>query len=82
MKKKEVKSKRIIVIGILFSFLFIALVSRLTYIMIVNGSNYKSLALEQLTKTIKIAPRRGSVLDRRGLDLAQSINVYRVDADL
>jgi stage V sporulation protein D (sporulation-specific penicillin-binding protein) len=82
LKIKEVKSKRILVIGILFSFFFTALVGRLAYIMIVNGSKYKSLALEQGTKTIKIAPRRGSVLDRSGLELAQSINVYRVDADL
>jgi stage V sporulation protein D (sporulation-specific penicillin-binding protein) len=82
LKTKKVKIKRILVIGIVLSLLFTALVSRLTYIMIINGSNYKSLALEQGTKTIKIAPRRGSVLDRSGLELAQSINVYRVDADL
>jgi stage V sporulation protein D (sporulation-specific penicillin-binding protein) len=82
LKTKEVKIKRILVIGVVFSFLFAALVSRLTYIMIVNGSNYKTLALEQGTKTIKIAPRRGAILDRSGLELAQSISVYRVDADL
>ena len=47
-----------------------------------NGSNYKMLALQQQTKSITIAPKRGAILDRNGLELASSMNVYRVDADL
>jgi stage V sporulation protein D (sporulation-specific penicillin-binding protein) len=80
--RKKVGRKRIFVIGILFSLVFIALVSRLTYLMIFKGPNYKLLASQQWTKTIEVAPKRGAILDRNGFELALSMNVYRVDADL
>lgn len=70
------------VVSILFSTVFIALVSRLTYLMIINGSNYKQLALKQWTKTIKIAPKRGTIIGKNGSELALSEDVYRVDVDL
>jgi stage V sporulation protein D (sporulation-specific penicillin-binding protein) len=82
LKRKKVRRERIFALGILFSLVFIALVSRLAYLMIFNGSNYKLLASEQWTKTIGIAPKRGTILDRNGLELAISMNVYRVDLDL
>ena len=43
LKRKKMRSKRILVVGILFSIVFMALVSRLIYLMIINGSNYKQL---------------------------------------
>ena len=60
LKRKVIGSKRILVVGILFSIVFMALVSRLIYVMIINGASYKQLALTQWTKTIKTAPKRGS----------------------
>ncbi|MBU3160078.1 penicillin-binding protein 2 [Clostridium frigoris] len=82
MKKRKHKVKRIFGIGIVFSLVFIILVGRLFYVMAINGSNYKTLAVQQQTKSITIAPSRGSILDRNGFDLVLSMNVYRVDADL
>jgi len=82
LKRKKVISKRLLVVSILFSTVFIALVSRLTYLMIINGSNYKQLALKQWTKTIKIAPKRGTIIGKNGSELALSEDVYRVDVDL
>ena len=82
MKTKKVSRERFFVLGILFSLLFIVLISRLAYLMIFNGYNYKLLASQQWSKTIEIAPKRGTILDRNGFELAISMNVYRVDADL
>lgn len=82
MKRKRAKVKRIFFIGVLLFLVFTALVGRLTYLMIFNGPNYKQLALQQWTKTVAVAAKRGSILDRNGLELALSMNVYRVDADL
>jgi len=82
LKRRKPRGKRIFIVGIIFSLVFSALVSRLFYVMALNGSNYKILALQQQTKSIEIAPKRGAILDRNGLDLALSMNVYRVDADL
>lgn len=58
------------------------LVSRMVYLMVINGSNYKQLALNNWTKTIKIAPKRGEIMSRNGSKLALSEDVYRVDVDL
>lgn len=65
-----------------FSIIFMALVSRLIYVMIFNGESYKEQAIKQWTKTIKIAPKRGKILGRNGSELALSADVYRIDADL
>ena len=82
MKRRKPRGKRIFFVGIIFSIVFSTLVGRLIYVMALNGSSYKILALQQQTKSIEIAPKRGVILDRNGLDLALSMNVYRVDADL
>jgi len=81
LKRKKV-SKRLLVIGILFFMIFMALVSRLGYITIINGSDYKQLALKQWTETIKVAPKRGNILGKNGSILALDADVYRVDVDL
>ena len=75
LKKRKVKSKRIFILGIVFSIVFIAIVSRLSYVMIANGSDYKQLALNQWTKTIKMAPKRGTILSKNGSELALSTDV-------
>ena len=81
LKRKKV-SKRLLVIGILFFIIFMALVSRLVYITIINGSDYKKLALKQWTETIKVAPKRGNILGKNGAILALDADVYRIDVDL
>ena len=82
LKRRKPRGKRIFSVGIVFSLVFSILVGRLFYVMAINGSNYKTLAVQQQTKSITIAPSRGGILDRNGLELALSMNVYRVDADL
>lgn len=79
--KSQIK-KRIIVALIGITFLFTALFVRLGYIMIVKHDKYGKMANEQWTSEVKIAAKRGKILDRNGAELAVSANVYRVDFDL
>nr|WP_258879968.1 penicillin-binding protein 2 [Clostridium estertheticum] len=82
MKGKRERGKRILIVALLFSLVFSALVGRMIYLMAINGSKYKSLALEQQTKNIAVPPIRGAILDRNGQELALSMNIYRLDVDL
>jgi len=82
LKKRKPRTKRIFGVGIVFSLVFSILVGRLLYVMTINGSNYKTLAVQQQTKSITLAPSRGAIVDRNGFDLVLSMNVYRVDVDL
>ena len=61
---------------------FLILMVRLSYIMIVKRDEYSSRAEEQWTSEVSIDARRGRILDRNGVELAVSANVYRVDFDL
>jgi len=79
--KVLVKRRMLIVFFILF-ILFLLLVTRLSYVMIVNGKNYKERAILQWTSDVRIEPKRGRILDRNGKELAISANVFRVDLDL
>ncbi|WP_372445281.1 penicillin-binding transpeptidase domain-containing protein [Clostridium estertheticum] len=82
LKGKRERGKRILIVALLFSLVFSALVGRMVYLMAVNGSKYKSLALEQQTKSIAVPPIRGAILDINGQELALSMNIYRLDVDL
>ncbi|WP_373687918.1 penicillin-binding transpeptidase domain-containing protein [Clostridium estertheticum] len=82
LKGKRERGKRILIVALLFSLVFSALVGRMIYLMAINGSKYKSLALEQQTKSIAVPPIRGAILDINGQELALSMNIYRLDVDL
>ncbi|MDZ5252807.1 stage V sporulation protein D [Clostridium sp. LIBA-8841] len=62
--------------------LLAVLVLRLSYIMIFKHKEYGTMAEEQWKNEVKIAAKRGDILDRNGGQLAVSANVYRVDLDL
>ena len=79
--KVVVKRRMLFVFFILF-ILFLLLVSRLSYVMIVKGTDYKERAILQWTSDVRLAPQRGRILDRNGKELAISANVFRVDLDL
>ncbi|WP_298845819.1 penicillin-binding transpeptidase domain-containing protein [Clostridium sp.] len=82
MIKRKPRKKRIFGVCIVFALVFSILLGRLFYVMAINGSNYKTLAVQQQTKSITLAPSRGAIVDRNGFDLVLNINVYRVDVDL
>lgn len=74
--------KRMSLALIVLTCIFALLIIRLSYIMIVKRKDYSARAEEQWTSEVKIDARRGRVLDRHGVELAVSANVYRVDFDL
>lgn len=79
--KVLVKRRMLTVFFILFLLLFL-LVSRLGYVMIVKGKDYKVRAILQWTSDVRIAANRGRILDRNEKELAISANVFRADLDL
>lgn len=81
-RDKALMKKRISLALTTLICLFTLLIIRLSYIMIVKREEYSSGAEEQWTSEVKIDARRGRILDRNGVELAVSANVYRVDFDL
>ncbi|WP_234119950.1 stage V sporulation protein D [Clostridium hydrogenum] len=87
MAKKFLVDKAAIKSRLLGVFLiFIVLICFLFYslfrIMVLMSPKYKAMAIEQWTSEVKIAAKRGEILDRFGQELAVSGNEYRVDLDL
>lgn len=81
-RDKALMKKRISLALTTLICLFTLLIIRLSYIMIVKREEYSARAEEQWTSEVKIDARRGKILDRNGVELAVSANVYRVDFDL
>lgn len=50
--------------------------------MVVKSPEYSAKALKQWTNNLEIPAKRGQILDRNGMDLAVSINAYRLDLDM
>lgn len=87
MKKNNYKDrgqmrKRMTLVIFAITAVFLALIIRLSYIMIAKAPDYAERAEEQWTSEVKIDAIRGKILDRNGKELAVSANVYRVDFDL
>lgn len=79
--KSAMKKRSTFALGFLILLLsFLAV--RLSYIMIVEREEYAAGAEEQWTSEVQIDARRGRILDRNGVELAVSANVYRIDFDL
>ena len=81
-RDKALMKKRMSLALTALTCLFALLIFRLSYIMIVKRGEYSARAEEQWTSEVKIDARRGRILDRNGVELAVSANVYRVDFDL
>ncbi|MBC8062271.1 MAG: stage V sporulation protein D [Clostridiaceae bacterium] len=76
-----IKRRMLIIFSILL-LLFFGLVCRLCYVMIYDSSKLKDAAMEQWTSEVRIDAKRGRILDRNGVELAVSANVYRIDLDM
>ncbi|WPC44809.1 stage V sporulation protein D [Clostridium sp. JS66] len=81
-KKKNKSSKKSFFILVMLIFIFLGLVGRLFYIMHIKSPVYKAKALDQWTNDYEIPARRGRILDRNGMEIAVSMNAYRVDLDM
>ncbi|MDP4117896.1 MAG: penicillin-binding transpeptidase domain-containing protein [Bacillota bacterium] len=65
----------------IFLLAVLVLCGRLFYLQLIRGSELKSMALEQQTKEKEITPKRGTIFDRNGKELAVSATVDTVVAD-
>src|ERR1017187_3227908 len=55
-------------------------VGRLAQLQLAQGARYRARAQRQQERRIELSPRRGSILDREGRDLAVSVEVSSVYA--
>ncbi|HHV96439.1 MAG TPA: PASTA domain-containing protein [Clostridiaceae bacterium] len=67
--------KRLLAVLVLFFLVFIYLAGHTGYIQLVQGQTLKNMAYEQQTRGRVITPKRGTIYDRNGKELAISASV-------
>jgi len=67
--------KRLLAVLIIFSIVFVYLAGHTGYIQLVQGQTLKNMAYEQQTRGRVITPKRGTIYDRNGKELAISASV-------
>lgn len=75
-------SNRYMAVILLTLCLFLGVLGRLFYVVVIAKDNIYAMAQNQISKEIIIPAKRGDILDRNGSLLASSTEAYRVDADL
>ncbi len=66
--------------GLLLLFWGAAVVGRLLQVQIAQGSKYRARAQRQQERRVEVSPRRGSILDRNGRELAVSVDCSSIYA--
>ena len=66
---------RIVMIGTIFGLLFLTVVGRAFYLQILQHENLVKKADKQHQHRVELTPARGSILDRNGTPLAESIHM-------
>ncbi len=80
-RKKSTTNTRIFVSMAVLIVAFALLIGRTAYLQFIRGNELRSLALDQQTKENEITPRRGTIYDCNGKELAVSANVDTVVVD-
>lgn len=73
-----VNKKRLVFALFFICLVFFSLIIRLGWIQIVNGEEYRMLAIRQQTRDVPITARRGAIYDRNGKELAVSVTTFTV----
>lgn len=71
-------TKRFVATICIITVLFIALITRIFYIQIINGKHLQALAAEQWLRDLPLASKRGEIIDCNGVSLATTITTYDV----
>ncbi|MFA7636796.1 MAG: hypothetical protein WCX81_03435, partial [Monoglobales bacterium] len=79
-KKSNMNIRILLSVGVLV-LCFTVLACRTAYLQFIRGNELRQLALDQQTKENEITPRRGTIYDRSGKELAVSANVDTVAVD-
>jgi cell division protein FtsI (penicillin-binding protein 3) len=72
---------RVVVMGGVFVALLVCVFARATQLQVQETAKLKGLAEDQYVRAIEIPARRGDVVDRRGVPLAQSVEVDSIWVD-
>ncbi len=73
--------KRVKVFGTLAALTATALVGRLAYVQLINGPQLAEQARQLRTNTVELVAERGSITDRNGVAVAESVTRYKIFAD-
>ena len=73
------KARLYILLGFLL-FWFLVICGRLVWLQVVNYGDYTQRAAKQQQRSIEVSPVRGNIYDRRGNELAMTVNVDSVFA--
>ncbi len=80
-EKQYIFSRRALIFGGMQLAAFSALAARLYYLQFINAEKYQTLSENNRIKLQLIAPPRGNILDRNGIQLAGSETNYRLFID-
>ena len=68
--------RKLLIVLISITFFFCAVIFRVGFIQIVNGANLQSKAVSQWTRDLPLEARRGAIVDRNGIVLADTSTLY------
>ena len=71
-------NKRLLALFLLVTFFLCALITRLLYLQVINGSNLRERAYEQWLRDLPLTASRGNILDRNGAVIASSYTTYDI----
>ncbi len=71
------RTREIIFAGIIFLFLFLV-VLKLFEMQVLNFNEYQRMAIVSSSQVIPLSPRRGTIYDRNGVKIAESVNSIAV----
>ncbi|HET7892969.1 MAG TPA: penicillin-binding protein [Candidatus Angelobacter sp.] len=73
-------NKRLFILAGFFAFWFLAICGRLVWLQVVDYGEYTQRAVRQQQRSIDVSPVRGNIYDRRGNELAMTVQVDSVFA--
>lgn len=76
----QIPNKRLYILLGFLLFWFLVICGRLVWLQLVNYGDYTQRAAKQQQRSIEVSPVRGNIYDRRGNELAMTVNVDSVFA--
>jgi cell division protein FtsI (penicillin-binding protein 3) len=76
----QIANKRLYILAGFLLFWFLVICGRLVWLQVVNYGDYTQRAAKQQQRSIEVSPVRGNIYDRRGNELAMTVNVDSVFA--
>lgn len=79
-QSNQIANKRLYILLGFLLFWFLVICGRLVWLQIINYGDYTQRAAKQQQRSIEVSPVRGNIYDRRGNELAMTVNVDSVFA--